>query len=176
MSSNYACPCLNVQIHTHHPPSPSPSLPISDRHYQSVYVGQDGIVIVRILLPSYFFILFIFLFQVHPQLTLRSRTHSKPQSDSERVLRTHTSLTCLICRLPVYRVIQSIPPDMDVTEGPVLPTEEWVEHEVLQSESGWIELSKQCLVSPLILIKTQERVWLFSCVGICSLVSLFKDR
>ena len=157
MSSNYTCPCLNVQIHTHPPPSPFPSLPISDPHYQPVYVGQDGIVIVRIL-PSYFFILFIFLCYIHPQLTLRSRTHSKPRSDSERLLRRHTSLTCLICRLPVYRVLQSIPPDMDVTEGPVLPTEEWVEHEVLQSESGWIELSKQCLVSPLIFFQAQECV------------------
>jgi hypothetical protein len=40
---------------------------------------------------------------------------------------------------------------MDVTQGPVLPTEEWVEHEVLQSGSGWIELAKQCPVSPYIL-------------------------
>ena len=157
MSSNYTCPCLNVQIHTHRPPSLSPSLPISDPYYQPVYVGQDGIVIVRIL-PSYCFILFIFLFQVHPQLTLRSRIHSKRQSDSERLLHRHTSLTCLICRLPIYRVLQSIPPDMDVTEGPVLPTEDWVEHEVLQSESGWIELSKQCLVSPLTFSQAQERV------------------
>ena len=100
---------------------------------------------------------FIFLFQVHPQLTLRSRIHPEPQSDSER-LRRHTSLTCLICRLPIYRVLQSIPPDMDVAEGPVLPTEDWVEHEVLQSESGWIELSKQCLVSPLTFLQAQQRV------------------
>ena len=111
------------------------------------------------ILPPLMSLFYLFLhFQVHPQLTLRSRTHSKPQSDSERLLRRHTSLTCLICRLPVYRVLQSIPPDMDVTEGPVLPTEEWVEHEVLQSESGWIELSKQCLVSPLVLFQAQERV------------------
>lgn len=80
-------------------------------------------------------------------MTLRIRTHSKPLSGSG-YLRWHTSLTCLICRLSVYRVLQSIPPDLDVTEGPVLPTEEWVEHEVLQSGSGWIELAKQCLVSP----------------------------
>jgi hypothetical protein len=39
---------------------------------------------------------------------------------------------------------------MDTIEGPVLPTDEWAEHEVLQSGSGWIELAKQCLVSPLI--------------------------
>jgi hypothetical protein len=37
---------------------------------------------------------------------------------------------------------------MDSTEGPVLPTEEWAEDQVLQSGSGWIEMDKQCLVSP----------------------------
>ncbi|KAI0278879.1 hypothetical protein BGY98DRAFT_1096506 [Russula aff. rugulosa BPL654] len=34
---------------------------------------------------------------------------------------------------------------MDSTEGPVLPTEEWAEDQVLQSGSGWIEMDKQCL-------------------------------
>ena len=149
MSSNYACPCLNVHFRARQPPSPYPFLPLSDSHYQPVYVGQDGIAIVHTL-PSHFVYLFNFLVQVHPQLTLRTRTHPKPQSDSEHLLRRHTSLTCLICRLSVYRVLQFIPPDMDVTDGPILPTEEWVEHEVLQSGSGWIELATQCLVSPLI--------------------------
>lgn len=37
---------------------------------------------------------------------------------------------------------------MDSTEGPVLPTEEWAEDQVLQSGSGWIEMTKQCQVSP----------------------------
>lgn len=37
---------------------------------------------------------------------------------------------------------------MDSAEGPVLPTEEWAEEQVLQSGSGWIEMAKQCLVSP----------------------------
>ncbi len=41
-----------------------------------------------------------------------------------------------------------MPPDMDSTEGPILPTEERAEDQVLQSGSGWIELTKQCLVSP----------------------------
>lgn len=123
--------------------------------------------------PPYFFIVLIFL-QVHPHLTLRSRTHAKPQSDSDPLLHRHTSLTCLICRLSVYRVLQLIPPDMDATEGPVLPTEEWVEHQVLQSGSGWIELAKQCLVSPSARHKSVSLA--FSSALFCSPLSLFKDR
>ncbi|KAH9006788.1 hypothetical protein EDB86DRAFT_2868270 [Lactarius hatsudake] len=128
MSSNYACPCLNVLIAVQAPPPPDtpPSTP-SDSNYQPVYVGEEGVSIV------------------HPQLTLRSRTHSEPEFKSALLFRRHTSLTCLICRTSVYRVLQLVPPDLDAGEGPVLPTEEWVEQEVLRSESGWIELAKQCL-------------------------------
>ncbi|KAH9045377.1 hypothetical protein EDB85DRAFT_1906300 [Lactarius pseudohatsudake] len=128
MSSNYACPCLNVLIAVQAPPPPDtpPSTP-SDSNYQPVYVGEEGVSIV------------------HPQLTLRSRTHSEPESKSSLLFRRHTSLTCLICRTSVYRVLQLVPPDLDAGEGPVLPTDEWVEQEVLRSESGWIELAKQCL-------------------------------
>jgi hypothetical protein len=138
--------------------------------------------LLRMAFPSYipfpprfflYFIYFIFLLQVHPQLTLRSRTDSKAQSDSDRFLHRHTSLTCLICRLSVYRVLQLIPPDMDSTEGPVLPTEEWAEDQVLQSGSGWIEMAKQCLVSPF----ARHKIYLafFSAV-FCSPISFFKDR
>jgi hypothetical protein len=123
--------------------------------------------------PYFFYILFIFLLQVHPQLTLRSRAHSKAQSDSDRFLHIHTSLTCLICRLSVYRVLQLIPPDMDSTEGPVLPTEEWAEDQVLQSESGWIETAKRCLVSPL--ARHKIHLAFFSAV-FCSPISFVKDR
>ena len=123
--------------------------------------------------PSYFFFLLIFL-QAHPHLILRSRTHAKSQSDSDPLLRRHTSLTCLICRLSVYRVLQLIPPDMDATEGPVLPTEEWVEHQVLQSGSGWIELAKQCLVSSSARHKSVSLA--FSSPLFCSPAGLFKDR
>lgn len=75
----------------------------------------------------------------------------EPESKSALLFRRHTSLICLICRTSVYRVLQLIPPDLDVGEGLVLPTEEWVEQEILRSGSGWIELAKQCLVSPLTL-------------------------
>ena len=125
--------------------------------------------LVRMAFPSYtpfppyiIYILFIFLPQIHPQLTLRSRQHSEAQSDSDLFLSRFTSLTCLICRRTVYRVLQLIPPDMDSTEGPVLPTEKWVEDQVLQSGSGWIEMDKQCLVSPFARQGPSGRFWRFS--------------
>jgi hypothetical protein len=137
--------------------------------------------LVKMAFPSYipfppfcFYILFIFLLQVHPQLTLRSRAHSNVPSDSDHFFRRHTSLTCLICRLSVYRVLQLIPLDMDSTEGPVLPTEEWAEDQVLQSGSGWIEMAKQCQVSPFARHKIL-RLAFFSAV-FCSPISFFKDR
>src|SRR6266404_7839227 len=51
MSSNYACPCLNVLVSVQAPPPPDtpPSTP-TDSNYQPVYVGEEGISIVRIRL------------------------------------------------------------------------------------------------------------------------------
>ena len=144
--------CLSLPQRALQCPSPSPFLLASPTQSQklSVPLCWSGWHFHRthLFFPYFLYILFIFLHQVHPQLTLRSRQHSKAQSDSDRFLRRHTSLICLICRLSVYRVLQLIPPDMDSTEGPVLPTEEWAEDQVLQSGSGWIEMAKQCLVSP----------------------------
>jgi hypothetical protein len=157
-SNNYACACLNVSIRPHLPLSSTPPT-ITHPDYRPIYVGEQGISIVPTLsLP--FFILYSLFLQVHPQLTLRTRTHSRFQSTSEPLLRRYTSLTCLICRMSVYRVLQFIPPDLDPGEGPVLPTEEWVEQEILQSESGWIELTKLCLVSPLIFCPGHKSLFL----------------
>ena len=61
MSSDYACPCLNVLIVVQAPPPPDtpPSTP-TDSNYRPVYVGEEGVSIVRIIkriisLDSYFF-------------------------------------------------------------------------------------------------------------------------
>lgn len=59
------------------------------------------------------------------------------------------SLTCLICQTLVYRVLQVITPDIDCGEGPIPPTEDWAESELLKTASGWIEVYKDCLVSGL---------------------------
>lgn len=90
--------------------------------------------------------------QVHTHLTLRTRkrinsSHDSDSSPSSSQVLQHVSLTCLICHLLVYRVLQATPLDVDSSEGPVLPTEDWVEEEVLRSSSGWIDVSKQCIVS-----------------------------
>ena len=57
------------------------------------------------------------------------------------------SLTCLICESLVYRISQVILPDVESGEGLVLPTDEWVEKEVLKSADGWIEVAQDALVS-----------------------------
>ena len=57
------------------------------------------------------------------------------------------SLTCLICETLVYHISQIILPDVESGEGLVLPTDEWVEKEVLKSADGWIEVYQDALVS-----------------------------
>lgn len=54
MSSDYACPCLNVLVAVQAPPPPDtpPSTP-SDPNYHPVYVGEEGVSIVRILRLSF---------------------------------------------------------------------------------------------------------------------------
>jgi hypothetical protein len=44
-------------------------------------------------------------------------------------------------------VHQTISSDVVGGEATLLPTEEWVEHEVMKSASGWIEVHKQSIVS-----------------------------
>ena len=71
----------------------------------------------------------------HP---LRTRTRGTPRCGR------YTALTCLICEALVYRVVLI---DIEEKEVPLLPTEEWVEDEIMKSSSGWIEVSNQRLVS-----------------------------
>jgi hypothetical protein len=63
MSSDYACPCLNVLIAVQAPPPPDtpPSTP-TDSNYRSVYVGEEGVSIVCIL----GFLSFVFGFLLNP--------------------------------------------------------------------------------------------------------------
>ncbi|KAF8634801.1 hypothetical protein AX15_000713, partial [Amanita polypyramis BW_CC] len=80
----------------------------------------------------------------HPHVTLRTRTRSTLVEGTSRCAR-YTTLTCLICEVLVYRVYQVVPVVIEGKEGPLLPTEEWVENEIMKSSSGWIEVSSQCL-------------------------------
>jgi hypothetical protein len=58
MSSDYACPCLNVLIVVQAPPPPDtpPSTP-TDSNYRPVYVGEEGVSIVRIISLLFGFLL-----------------------------------------------------------------------------------------------------------------------
>ncbi|KIP07675.1 hypothetical protein PHLGIDRAFT_127453 [Phlebiopsis gigantea 11061_1 CR5-6] len=126
LPSSYACKCLNVRIHPAPPPRP-PQKPL-EPSFTPVYVGEHDINIT------------------HIQLTLRhkgSPTQSKTTEGTQPV--RIVSLTCLICQTLVYRISQVSLPDVESGEGPVLPTDDWVEKEILKSTDGWIEVSADAL-------------------------------
>jgi hypothetical protein len=78
-------------------------------------------------------------------MTVRTRTRGVHVVGTSRYAR-FTTITCLVCDLLVYRVYQTYLADIEGKDGPLLPTEDWVERDILKSLSGWIEVSKQCLV------------------------------
>ncbi|EKM59832.1 uncharacterized protein PHACADRAFT_250564 [Phanerochaete carnosa HHB-10118-sp] len=129
--STYACKCLNVRIHAQAPPGPPQEPP--DGSHTPVYVGEDGVSVA------------------HIQLTLRNkgpRTERRVGDRTEAV--RVVSLTCLVCESLVYRISQVVLPDVESGEGLVLPTDEWVEKEVLRSADGWIEISADALLGTAI--------------------------
>ncbi|KAJ7068736.1 hypothetical protein C8F01DRAFT_1018302 [Mycena amicta] len=123
----YACSCLNVRIA---PVPTTASAPPSSGDFTPVHVGDEGI------------------FINHLQLTVRVRSRAEAMTRNRRA--RYTSVTCLICQVLVYRVHQVIPLDADSRDGPLLPTEDWVEQDLLKSPSGWIEVHKQCLTGDAI--------------------------
>ena len=99
-------------------------------------------------ISRFFRCLFCYLLQAHPQVTLRNRSKPIPDSGSPTAeLSRYTTVICLVCGVPAYRVAQRITPDLATEEGPLLPTEDWVEKELCKSSSGWIEVYHGCLVS-----------------------------
>ena len=59
-------------------------------------------------------------------------------------------MTCLVCNITVYRVLVVVPVDVEAKVGPIMPTEDWVEQDVLLSTSGWIQVhlgKSGCIVS-----------------------------
>ncbi|KAH9948340.1 hypothetical protein B0H21DRAFT_777899 [Amylocystis lapponica] len=114
---SYACACLNVRIYPQLPPGgPPPSNGSSE--CDPVYVGEVGLSVA------------------HIQVTLRSRSRilQEQHGETSQSIR-YTSLTCLFCHTLVYRS----------REGPVMPTDDWAEQEMLKSSTGWIEVYKSCL-------------------------------
>ncbi|EJD48593.1 hypothetical protein AURDEDRAFT_112994 [Auricularia subglabra TFB-10046 SS5] len=113
----YSCHCLNVTIVPAGEPQPAKDEP----EFLTVRVADDAIAIA------------------HPQLTLRDR--SRPSEPTVQ----HVSLSCLVCNQLVYRVAHSIRPGDEARDGPVVPTAEWAEQEVLRSATGQIDVSRGCL-------------------------------
>ncbi|KAJ7771124.1 hypothetical protein DFH07DRAFT_879688 [Mycena maculata] len=125
MRPSYACGCLNVRITplpANFPNSPDPA---ATPDFTQVHVADEGISVA------------------HPQVTLRIRTRGELASGHRRA--RYTSLTCLLCQVLVYRVHQIVSIDSDTRDGPLMPTEDWVEQDLLKSPSGWIEVHKDCL-------------------------------
>lgn len=126
-----ACKCLNIRIESRQPP-PQSTPPdflkdsVTDSDYTLMYVGQDGLSVA------------------HPQLTMRTRKMGPSLGDTNRCIR-HTTLTCLLCQTLSYRVQQLVPLDVEGQEGPLLPTYDWVEQDILMSSCGWIEVHAECL-------------------------------
>ncbi|TFK25928.1 hypothetical protein FA15DRAFT_667919 [Coprinopsis marcescibilis] len=120
-ATTYTCRCLNVSIHTATTDTAPPES-VDDPAYKQVFVGE-GIEIK------------------HPQLTLRSRKRVSAVSGTNRYSR-YTTLKCLVCNIPVYRVFQTIPSDVEGKDGPILPSEDYVEKEIMKSPNGWVEVSK----------------------------------
>ncbi|KAI0346772.1 hypothetical protein BDW22DRAFT_1480515 [Trametopsis cervina] len=127
--SSYSCKCLNVRITSAvSPPTNNSPEEVAPKGFILVFAGDDGIDIA------------------HTQLTLRNRGPQIQQTgttngQSYRII----SLNCLICNMEVYRVSQPALPDVDVSEGPILPTDEWAESDILLSTNGWIQVSSNCL-------------------------------
>ncbi|KAJ7591457.1 hypothetical protein C8J56DRAFT_935621 [Mycena floridula] len=126
-SASYSCRCLNIRVKSSK--ASGEPLVAAPADYTSIYVAEDGVQVS------------------FSQLVLRNRTRGVEIAGTSRCSR-YTSVTCLVCDILVYRVYQTIPVELEGRNGPLLPTEEWVEQEIMKSSSGWIELRKGCLTEP----------------------------
>lgn len=154
-AGKYACKCLNIRIHAQ-PTTTTP--PPVEAGFTAVYAADQGIRVVRSphLVPNRPAADHPDI-KAHTEVTLRSRSKPVPDAGSpDGDLSRYTTVTCLVCGVPTYRVAQRITPDLINEVGPVLPTDDWVEKELLKSSSGWIEVYGGCLVRV-------HRRWMFLC-------------
>lgn len=80
---------------------------------------------------------------------MRTRDSTQHSEGSGKKLTQHLLLWCLACKTRIYRISQEVLPGSEAREGPIMPTDDWVEQETLCSKSGWIEVyigSEGCLV------------------------------
>lgn len=74
------------------------------------------------------------------------RSKAVPDSKDPSKTMRYMSLVCLNCQSLVYRVSRPSILDGEERSGPVIPTEEWVEKEVLKASTGMVEVHKGCSV------------------------------
>jgi hypothetical protein len=145
----YACNCLNIRIRIQLPAHAGSPPVAHDSEWTPVHVGDEGITVVGHY-PSFLGLVPIIHLQIHPQVTLRTRSRGVPVEGTNRCSR-YTSLTCLICNAVAYRVHQFVPVNLEGKEGPLLPPDDRAEQEVMKSRDGWIEVHESCLVSSFVL-------------------------
>ncbi|KAG6813430.1 hypothetical protein H0H92_011127 [Tricholoma furcatifolium] len=126
LHGEHACHCLNIRIRPGDISQVTAPPPPEDQAFSQLFVDEEGISVV------------------HPQFTVRTRTRGTAVAETSRFSR-YTSVTCLQCQLVVYRVYQTYAPEIEKNEGPLLPTEDWVERDVLKGQNGWIEVHNDCL-------------------------------
>ncbi|KAF9519556.1 hypothetical protein BS47DRAFT_1155855 [Hydnum rufescens UP504] len=122
---SWSCHCLNVRLVPQSAP-PKERAPVQvDAKFAWVFVGDKGINVV------------------HTQLTLRTRRYI-PANGVIGATR-QTLLTCLICRIPVYRISSPAESAEDMMDGPVLDANVDLKDPPC-SPDGWVEVSmSDCL-------------------------------
>lgn len=149
IAARYACHCLNVRFQSL-PTQTSPPDENRDPAFIPVFVGDDGIKIVgNIVSGSYFRLLTTFR-QHHIQTTVRSKSRGIPIPGTNRCLQ-YTNLRCLLCDTLTYQICNILSIEMESAEGPLLPSDDWAETEIMKSANGWIDIHKDCLVRLLLL-------------------------
>lgn len=93
--------------------------------------------------------------QVHPQLTLRVKSRAEALPGTPRTAR-FTTLVCLACDIPVYRLHQIISTEVEGKDVPLLPNDDWAEREIMKSLNGWIDVHKDCLVSQSAFLRASD--------------------
>ncbi|KAF9534113.1 hypothetical protein CPB83DRAFT_831272 [Crepidotus variabilis] len=124
--THFACKCLNVRIRASPQPWVGPDYP-RDPSYTPVFVKDDGITVV------------------HTQVTVRQSSRPEPIPGSSKYSR-FTAVTCLLCNIPIYRVYHAIALEVEGNAPSLLPSEEWVEREILKSLTGWVDVHTSALV------------------------------
>jgi hypothetical protein len=144
---SWSCHCLNVRLVPQSVP-PKERAPVQvDAKFAWVFVGDKGINVVGQCVSFNIPNLTTGTFQVHTQLTLRTRQYM-PANGVIGATR-QTLLTCLICQIPVYRISSPAESAEDMMDGPVLDANVDLKDPPC-SPDGWVEVSlSDCLVSSL---------------------------